>query len=401
MVAILERVDVRPSPDVILNPEVSVLGEMTPDRALIGWAEGRSGVWDRLAPLARNILHDKFIGANNLSIDPLVGSIVIKRSLKLLENLWRLDFENRQRQAETLPLHKANNDETENIPAHNTFLLYKNDASSCPDLLKKEEERELSKHIWVARTHGVVDKDAEERMTKANLWLVVSIAKKFQGHGLPLLDLIQEGNIGLMEAVTKFDYCYDTKFSTYATTGIKMAIGNAIRDAGRTIRVSIATQKDINFKNRVENTFLVEQSRTPTSQEFSDLTGFTFEKLKSLEYAELLMKPLSLNETVNSDDSGETELQDLIPDNYSPSVQKLCEDAVLKSTVNEVFLCLTEQEREVLRQRFELDGNKKSTLDQIGKEFKVTRERIRQIEAKALAKLRHPSRAKYLKDYLD
>ena len=260
------------------------------------------------------------------------------------------------------------------------------------ELLSHDEEISLAKRILDG------DEEAKKKLAAANLRLVVSIAKRYVGRGMLFLDLIQEGNMGLIKAVEKFDYTKGFKFSTYATWWIRQAITRAIADQARTIRIPVHMVETINKLTRVQRQLIQELGREPSAEEISEkMDGMTPEKVREIQ--KISLEPVSLETPIGEED--DSHLGDFIEDEGAMSPDDYAANELLKDELNEVLLELTDREEKVLRLRFGLDDGRTRTLEEVGKEFNVTRERIRQIEAKALRKLKHPSRSKRLKDFLD
>ena len=267
--------------------------------------------------------------------------------------------------------------------------MYLREIGKIP-LLTYEQELELAKRIIEG------DEEAKKKLTESNLRLVVSIAKKYVGRGMLFLDLIQEGNMGLIKAVEKFDYKKGYKFSTYATWWIKQAITRAIADQARTIRIPVHMVETINKLLRTSRHLLQQNGREPTPEEIAEEMEIPVEKV--LEIQKIAQDPVSLETPIGEEN--DSHLGDFIKDEDSPSPQDAASYTMLKEQLNEVMKTLTPREAKVLSLRFGLDDGKARTLEEVGKQFNVTRERIRQIEAKALRKLRHPSRSKKLKEYM-
>ena len=268
--------------------------------------------------------------------------------------------------------------------------MYLKEIGKVP-LLSAEEEVELAKRMEAG------DEYAKQKLCEANLRLVVSIAKKYVGRGMLFLDLIQEGNLGLIKAVDKFDYTKGYKSSTYATWWIRQAITRSIADQARTIRIPVHMVETINKLIRVQRQLLQENGREPTPDEIAEEMGITVEKVREIH--KIAQEPVSLETPIGEEE--DSHLGDFIPDEDAPAPAEAAAFSMLKEQLVEVLNTLTEREQKVLKLRFGLEDGRARTLEEVGKEFDVTRERIRQIEAKALRKLRHPTRSKKLKDYLE
>ena len=268
--------------------------------------------------------------------------------------------------------------------------MYLKEIGKVP-LLTAEEEKNLAMRM----ENG--DMDAKKRLAEANLRLVVSIAKRYVGRGMLFLDLIQEGNLGLIKAVEKFDYRKGYKFSTYATWWIRQAITRAIADQARTIRIPVHMVETINKLIRVQRQLLQEKGREPYPEEIAEKMNLPVERVREIQ--KISQEPVSLETPIGEEE--DSHLGDFIQDDNVPVPADAAAFTLLKEQLIEVLGTLTEREQKVLRLRFGLDDGRARTLEEVGKEFNVTRERIRQIEAKALRKLRHPSRSRKLKDYLD
>ena len=276
------------------------------------------------------------------------------------------------------------------ISIEDPVRMYLKEIGKVP-LLSAEEEIELAKRM----ENG--DQEAKKRLAEANLRLVVSIAKRYVGRGMLFLDLIQEGNLGLIKAFEKFDYRKGYKFSTYATWWIRQAITRAIADQARTIRIPVHMVETINKLIRVSRQLLQELGREPTPEEISEEMGMPVDRVR--EILKISQEPVSLETPIGEEE--DSHLGDFIQDDNVPVPAEAASFTLLREQLVEVLGTLTEREQKVLRLRFGLDDGRARTLEEVGKEFNVTRERIRQIEAKALRKLRHPSRSRKLKDYLD
>ena len=276
------------------------------------------------------------------------------------------------------------------ISIEDPVRMYLKEIGKVP-LLSAEEEIELAKRM----ENG--DQEAKKRLAEANLRLVVSIAKRYVGRGMLFLDLIQEGNLGLIKAVEKFDYRKGYKFSTYATWWIRQAITRAIADQARTIRIPVHMVETINKLIRVSRQLLQELGREPTPEEISEEMGMPVDRVR--ENLKISQEPVSLETPIGEEE--DSHLGDFIQDDNVPVPAEAASFTLLREQLVEVLGTLTEREQKVLRLRFGLDDGRARTLEEVGKEFNVTRERLRQSEAKALRKLRHPSRSRKLKDYLD
>ena len=278
----------------------------------------------------------------------------------------------------------------EGISIDDPVRMYLKEIGKVP-LLSAQEEIELAKRM----ADG--DQEAKQKLAEANLRLVVSVAKRYVGRGMLFLDLIQEGNLGLIKAVEKFDYRKGYKFSTYATWWIRQAITRAIADQARTIRIPVHMVETINKLIRVNRQLLQEYGREPRPDEIAAEMGISEEKVR--EIIKVAQEPVSLETPIGEEE--DSHLGDFIADDVTPAPADVAAFTLLKEQLMEVLDSLTPREKKVLRLRFGLDDGKARTLEEVGKEFNVTRERIRQIEAKALRKLRHPSRSKKLKDFLE
>jgi len=276
------------------------------------------------------------------------------------------------------------------IAVDDPVRMYLKEIGKVP-LLSAEEEIELAKQMEVG------DEEAKKRLCEANLRLVVSIAKRYVGRGMLFLDLIQEGNLGLIKAVDKFDWRKGYKFSTYATWWIRQAITRSIADQARTIRIPVHMVETINKLIRISRQLLQEYGREPTPEEIAAEMDISEEKVR--EILKIAQEPVSLETPIGEEE--DSHLGDFIPDDDVPAPAEAAAFSMLKEQLVEVLDTLTDREQKVLKLRFGLDDGRARTLEEVGRRFDVTRERIRQIEAKALRKLRHPSRSKKLKDYLE
>ena len=310
-------------------------------------------------------------------------------------NLLSDDFEEEPdiedlKEVEDLKLDQITDTSYEGISVDDPVRMYLREIGKIP-LLSYEKELELAKRILEN------DEEAKQELAEANLRLVVSIAKKYVGRGMLFLDLIQEGNMGLIKAVEKFDYTKGFKFSTYATWWIRQAITRAIADQARTIRIPVHMVETINRLIRTSRHLLQQLGREPTPEEIAKEMEMSVEKV--MEIQKIAQDPVSLETPIGEED--DSHLGDFIQDEDSPAPHDAASYTLLREQLEEVMNTLTPREAKVLKLRFGLEDGKARTLEEVGKEFDVTRERIRQIEAKALRKLRHPSRSKKLRDYMN
>ncbi|MCR5653654.1 MAG: RNA polymerase sigma factor RpoD [Ruminococcus sp.] len=312
-----------------------------------------------------------------------------QQGIEIIEEIENIDFEEITEIAEQQKK-DSSPESSDSISIDDPVKVYLKEIGRVP-LLTPEEEVELAIKI----SEG--DLQAKKRLSEANLRLVVSIAKRYLGRGMQFLDLIQEGNLGLIKAVEKFDYTKGFKFSTYATWWIRQAITRAIADQARTIRIPVHMVETINKVKKVSTQILHEKGHEPTSEEIAEKLEISVDKVR--EIVRVAQEPVSLETPIGEEE--DSHLGDFIPDSDTPAPADEASHALLKEQLEEVLATLTPREAKVLRLRFGLEDGKSRTLEEVGTEFKVTRERIRQIEAKALRKLRHPSRSKKLKDYLD
>lgn len=279
---------------------------------------------------------------------------------------------------------------TKSVAVDDHVRMYLKEIGKVP-LLTAEEEIELAKRMEAG------DEEAKKKLCESNLRLVVSIAKKYVGRGMLFLDLIQEGNLGLIKAVDKFDWRKGFKFSTYATWWIRQAITRSIADQARTIRIPVHMVETINKLMRIQRQLIQELGRDPTPAEIAEVMEVSEDKVR--EILKIAQEPVSLETPIGEEE--DSHLGDFIPDEEVPAPAEATAFSMLKEQLVEVLDTLTEREQKVLKLRFGLEDGRARTLEEVGKQFDVTRERIRQIEAKALRKLRHPSRSKKLKDYLE
>ena len=318
---------------------------------------------------------------------------IIPMSDKEMDSSAMLDEIDADEKYEDIPdvdLSKVDLSVPEGVGMDDPVRMYLKEIGKVP-LLTAEEEIELAKKIELG------DEEAKQKLAEANLRLVVSIAKRYVGRGMLFLDLIQEGNLGLIKAVEKFDYRKGYKFSTYATWWIRQAITRAIADQARTIRIPVHMVETINKIMRVSRQLVQELGREPSADEIAEKIEMPVEKVR--EILKIAQEPVSLETPIGEEE--DSHLGDFIQDDNVPVPAEAAAYTMLKEQIGEVLTSLTPREQSVLRLRFGIDDGRSRTLEEVGKEFNVTRERIRQIEAKSLRKLRHPSRSKKLKDYLD
>ncbi len=309
-------------------------------------------------------------------------------NIKIVEDM-ELDLDT---DLESIPLESGSDSEdgSETLNVDDPVKVYLKEIGRVP-LLSAEEELALSEQMAAG------DSDAAKRLSEANLRLVVSIAKRYVGRGMQFLDLIQEGNLGLIKAVEKFDYTKGFKFSTYATWWIRQSITRAIADQARTIRIPVHMVETINKVKKVSSQLLHKNGHEPTAEEIAAEIDMPVEKVS--EIMRVSQEPVSLETPIGEEE--DSHLGDFIPDDDAPAPAEAASYTLLKEQISKVLSTLTPREEKVLRLRFGLEDGRQRTLEEVGKEFNVTRERIRQIEAKALRKLRHPGRSKKLRDFLD
>ena len=326
----------------------------------------------------------------NYEIDPEQFDNILETFEGMGINVTGGEADTEPEKTEPLPENLDLSSMTEGISIDDPVRMYLKEIGRVP-LLTAEEEIEIAQRMEQG------DEEAKKKLAEANLRLVVSIAKRYVGRGMLFLDLIQEGNLGLIKAVEKFDYRKGYKFSTYATWWIRQAITRAIADQARTIRIPVHMVETINKLIRVSRQLLQEYGREPTPEEIAKAMGISESKVR--EIIKIAQEPVSLETPIGEEE--DSHLGDFLMDENAPAPAEAASHALMKEQLWDVLDTLTPREEKVLRLRFGLDDGHQRTLEEVGKEFKVTRERIRQIEAKALRKLRHPSRSKKLKDYLD
>lgn len=330
----------------------------------------------------------KGLDVDNDSLDELYSTFVENNIEIIAEEEGDSDGSGKTQEKEE-PIILDDAEITKDVNINDPVRMYLKEIGKI-SLLSGEQELELSKKAAVG------DEMAKNILAESNLRLVVSIAKRYVGRGLLFLDLIQEGNIGLMKAVDKFDYDKGFKFSTYATWWIRQAITRALADQARTIRVPVHMVETINKMARIQRQLTLELNREPTEEEVAKKMGITVEKVR--EVIKISQDPVSLETPIGEEE--DSHLGDFVPDATSMTPEEYATNEILKEEIKAVLETLQEREQEVLELRFGLVDGTSHTLEEVGKRFNVTRERIRQIEAKALRKLRHPSRAKKLKDFL-
>ena len=348
-------------------------------------------VGDNLTPEQMDQIYS-YLENRNIDVVPVLDEAMLNADPALddIDLDLDLDDDSFMKDAEDEDIDLDAVDLLEGIGTEDPVRMYLKEIGTVP-LLTADEELELAQR----KADG--DEAAKERLIEANLRLVVSIAKRYVGRGMLFLDLIQEGNLGLIKAVEKFDYHKGYKFSTYATWWIRQAITRAIADQARTIRIPVHMVETINKLIRISRQLLQELGREPTAEELAVEMQMPEEKVR--EIMKIAQEPVSLETPIGEEE--DSHLGDFIPDDDIPAPAEAAAFTLLKEQLIEVLDTLTEREEKVLRLRFGLDDGRARTLEEVGKEFNVTRERIRQIEAKALRKLRHPSRSKKLKDYLE
>lgn len=334
----------------------------------------------------KDVIENTYETLNQLGIE-LVDENPKEENLDIFEDA---EFEKSINLNEEISVDPTDISAPKGISIDDPVRMYLKEIGKIP-LLSPEEESDL------ARRMDEGDESVKQLLVEANLRLVVSIAKRYVGRGMLFLDLIQEGNLGLIKAVEKFDYKKGFKFSTYATWWIRQAITRAIADQARTIRIPVHMVETINKLIRVSRQLLQELGRDPKPEELAQALDMSVEKVREIQ--KISQEPVSLETPIGEEE--DSHLGDFIPDDDAPAPAEAAAYALLQEQLKDVLNTLNDREQKVLRLRFGLDDGRARTLEEVGKEFDVTRERIRQIEAKALRKLRHPSRSKKLKDYLE
>ncbi|MGL5440682.1 MAG: RNA polymerase sigma factor RpoD [Filifactoraceae bacterium] len=334
---------------------------------------------------------DKDAMENTYETFAQLGIEVVEENIRDISlDLFEVDLEKGDEPPEEIVLEEIDLTVPKGISIDDPVRMYLKEIGKIP-LLSAEEEIELA----LKMEEG--DEYAKKKLVEANLRLVVSIAKRYVGRGMLFLDLIQEGNLGLMKAVDKFDYSKGFKFSTYATWWIRQAITRAIADQARTIRIPVHMVETINKLIRISRQLLQDLGRDPRPEEIAEIMEMSVEKVREIQ--KISQEPVSLETPIGEEE--DSHLGDFIPDEDALSPSEAAAYSLLKEQLEEVLKTLNEREQKVLKLRFGLSDGRLRTLEEVGKEFDVTRERIRQIEAKALRKLKHPSRSKKLKDYLE
>ncbi len=334
----------------------------------------------------KDVIENTYETLNQLGIE-LIDDEQKEENIDIFDDI---DFEKSVNLGEEIVVDLTDLSAPKGISIDDPVRMYLKEIGKIP-LLSPDEESEL------ARRMDEGDESVKQLLVEANLRLVVSIAKRYVGRGMLFLDLIQEGNLGLIKAVEKFDYKKGFKFSTYATWWIRQAITRAIADQARTIRIPVHMVETINKLIRVSRQLLQELGRDPKPEELAKALDMSVEKVREIQ--KISQEPVSLETPIGEEE--DSHLGDFIPDDDAPAPAEAAAYALLQEQLKDVLNTLNDREQKVLRLRFGLDDGRARTLEEVGKEFDVTRERIRQIEAKALRKLRHPSRSKKLKDYLE
>jgi RNA polymerase primary sigma factor len=335
-------------------------------------------------------LENKKVEFIPMSEDEMGEEDILLGDIDDIDDMEDIDITKELEGVEEVDLSQIDLSAPEGVSLDDPVRMYLKEIGKVP-LLTAEEEIELAKRIELG------DEEAKNKLAESNLRLVVSIAKRYVGRGMLFLDLIQEGNLGLIKAVEKFDYRKGYKFSTYATWWIRQAITRAIADQARTIRIPVHMVETINKLMRVSRQMVQELGREPSAEEIAERLNMPVEKVR--EILKIAQEPVSLETPIGEEE--DSHLGDFIQDENVPVPAEAAAYVMLKEQINEVLTGLTEREQEVLKLRFGLEDGRSRTLEEVGRQFNVTRERIRQIEAKALRKLRHPSRSKKLKDYLE